>query len=92
MQTLRSKFSSKNLAEFWWSLAQAYPCFVKRAMVDFIPFATTYLCDSAFSALLFIKMKQRNRLNSKEDIRVALSKTVLQFRVLIEDKRQQPMH
>ena len=92
MLMLRSEFNSKNLAEFWCSLAQAYPHLVKRAMVALIPFATTYLCEVGFSALLAIKTKQRNRLDAKDNMRVALAKTVPQFRVLVEDKQQQPSH
>ena len=92
MQMLRSEFNSKNLAEFWCSLAQAYPRLVKRAMVALIPFATTYLCEAGFSALLAIKTKQRNWLDAKDNMRVALAKTVPQFRVLVEDKQEQPSH
>ena len=58
MQMLRSDFNSKNVAEFWCSLTQAYPRLLKRAMVGLIPFATSYLCQSGFSALLAIKTKQ----------------------------------
>jgi len=54
----RSDFNSKNVAEFWCSLTRAYPRLVKRAMVALIPFATSYLCESGFSALLAIKTKQ----------------------------------
>ena len=54
---LRSDFNSKNVAEFWCSSIQAYPRLVKRAMVGLIPFATIYLCESGFSALLAIETK-----------------------------------
>ena len=54
-------------------LTQAYPRLVKRAMVALIPLATSYVCESGFSALLAIKTKQRNRLDVKDDMRVALS-------------------
>ena len=87
MQMLRSDFNSKNVAEFWCFLIQAYPRQIKRAMVALIPFATTYFCVSGFSALLAIKTKQRNRLIAKNDMSVALSKTIPQFRVLVENKQ-----
>ena len=74
MQMLRSNFNSKNVAQFLCFLTQAYPRLVKRAMDAFIPSATTYFCESRFSALLAIKTKQENRLVSKDDKRVALSK------------------
>ena len=59
-------------------------------MVALIPFATTYFCESGFSALLAVKTKQRNRLAAKDDNSVALSKTIPQFCVLVENKKQQP--
>jgi len=92
MQMLRSDFNSKKVAEFWCSLTQAYPRLVKRAMVALIPFATSYLCQSGFLALLAIKTKQRKRLDVEDDMRVALSKTIPQFHVLVEKKQQQPLH
>ena len=92
MQMLRSDFKSQNVAEFWCSLTQGYLHLVKRAMVALIPFATTCLCKWGFSALLAIKRKQQNRFDVEEDMRVALSKTIPQFRVLGENKQQQPSH
>ena len=74
MQMLRNDFNSKNVADFWRSLTHAYPRLVKRAMVALLPSATSYLCESGFSALLAIKTKQRNRLNVKDDMRVACPK------------------
>ena len=88
MQMLRNDFNSKNVTEFWCSLTHAYPRLVKRAMVALLPFATSYLCESGFSALLANKTKQRNRLNVQDDMRVALSKTIPQFHVLVEKKQQ----
>jgi len=61
-------------------------------MVPLIAFATSYLCESGFSALLAIKTKQGNRLDITDDMRVALSQTIPQFHVLVEKKQQQPSH
>ena len=91
-QMLKSDFNSKNVAEFWCSLTQAYALPVKRAMVALIPFATTYFWDSGFSDLLAIKTKQQNMLVAKDDMPDALSKTIPQFRVLVQNRHQQPLH
>jgi len=91
-EMIRHEFNSKSLGEFWCSLTQAYPRLAKRAMGALIPFATTYLCESGFSALVTIKTKSRNRLDVKHDMRVALSKTTPQFPLLIAAKQQQPSH
>ena len=89
---LQLEFNSKSLGEFWCSLREAYPRLVKRAMEALIPFATTYLCESGFSALVTMKTKTRNRLDVQHDMRVALSNTTPQFNVLIQDKQQQSSH
>ena len=92
MQMLRSDFNSEKVAKFWCSLTRVYIRLAKRTKVALIPFATTYLCESGFSALLAIKTKQQNRLDAKDDMRVALSKTIPQFCILVENKQQQPSH
>lgn len=91
-EVLKAEFHAKDLGEFWCSLIQAYPLLVKRAMSVLIPFATTYLCEAGFSVLVSIKTKSRNRLNVADDMRLALSKTIPQFNVLIEAKQQHPSH
>ena len=57
-------------------------------MIAFIPFAATYFCEPGFSALA-IKTKEPNKLVAKNDMRVALSKTIPQLHVLVENKQQQ---
>jgi len=95
---LRSKemalhdFQTKNLIEFWCSLTMAYPRAVSRAMKFLILFATTYLCESGFSTIITIKTKSRNRLDIKDDMRVALSNTVPDFKAILQSKQQQMSH
>ena len=89
---LRLEFYSKELEEFWCSLKHSYPHLSKQAMRTLIPFVTTYLCESGFSALVTIQTKNRNRLDIRHDMRVALSKTTPQFNVLIQDKQEQHSH
>ena len=57
-----------------------------------VPFGTTYLCESGFSALLHIKTKARNRLNPRDDMRLALSMTVPRFNEIIEKRQLQKSH
>ena len=88
MESIRIFFNSKSIRiqNFWISLGQAYSLLVKQAMATIIPFATTYLCESGFSSLVAIKTKSRNRLNVKDDMRVALSKMKPQFDDLVKEK------
>jgi len=60
-------------------------------MAALVPSAAIYFCESGFSALA-IKTKNRNRLDAKDDMCVALSKNAPQVHVLIEDKQQQSTH
>ena len=61
----------------------------EKALSVLIPFATTYLCQSGFSALLSIKTKSRNDLNAQADMRVAISNKVPRFEKLLSNKQEQ---
>jgi hypothetical protein len=91
-QMLRNEFNMNSVGNFWCSVSEAYPRLAKRAVNTIIPFATTYLCESGFSALVSIKTKSRNRLNVRDDMRVCLSKTTPQFALLVQNKQEQHSH
>ena len=57
-----------------------------------ILFPTIYECESAFSPLLAIKPKARNRLDEIYDKRVALSKTEPRIGRLIAKNEVHPSH
>ncbi len=60
-----------------------FPKLCEKGLVVFIPFATTYLCESGFSTLLSIKTKSRNRLNPQADMRIDISNKIPRFEKLI---------
>lgn len=91
-EVLRAEFDAKNLADFWCHLAPAYSRLSQRTMSVLIPFPTTYLCEAGFSTLVSIKTKNQNRLEVKDDMRLALSKTAPQFDVIMKNKQQQMSH
>ncbi len=70
----------------------AYPDVAKMALKVLIPFATTYECESAFSTLLTIKTKARNRLCATNDMRVALAQTKPNQEALVLEKRLDTSH
>ncbi|XP_026818970.1 protein ZBED8-like [Rhopalosiphum maidis] len=75
---LKSSFEySTNLEEFWCKKAMGYPNIRQTALRFLIVFSTTYLCEQGFSSLLSIKNKQRNRLNPSDDMRLALSNSIV---------------
>ena len=83
------QFESKTLEEYWCSSVVSFPGLCEAARVVFIPFVTTWLCESGFRTLLSIKTKSRNRFNAQADIRVAISNIVQQFQRLISMKQEQ---
>ncbi|OAF71429.1 hypothetical protein A3Q56_00802 [Intoshia linei] len=50
------------LSEFWCSQINTHPKLSKFGLEKISPFPTTYLCEKAFSTMLHIKSKTKNRL------------------------------
>lgn len=48
-----------------------------------IPYASSYLCVTGFSALAVINTKFRSRLNAKKEMKIALSKFMSRFDHLV---------
>ena len=57
-----------------------------------LPFATTYICESGFSALEHIKTKARNRRKVEDDVILALSNTIPRIPKLALQLQTQPSH
>ena len=91
-EKLHTDFEATELAEFWCKLGVAYPTLTKRAYSVLVPFVTTYLCESGFSALVTLKTKARNKLQVKHDMRVCLSKTSPRIDLLVSSKQQHISH
>ena len=71
----RDVFQERPLSQFWCAMRKSYPQLSKLAIRILLPFATTYFCESGFSALIHIKTKARNRSKVEDDMRLALSNT-----------------
>lgn len=81
---LKMLFDKENLNNFWLLIRNEYPLLSAAALRILIPFATTYLCESGFSTLIYIKNKYRNSIVNIEDkIRPALSKIEPRFDLLL---------
>ena len=86
-QTLKKRFGEVTLSHFWCSdVMSEYPSLAHLAVKTLLPFSTTHLCESGFSTLLQLKSKQRNRLDTEHDLRVALSTVLPDFETLIKNK------
>lgn len=85
--TLKKRFGEVSLSHFWCSdVMTEYPSLATLAVKTILPFSTTYLCESGFSTLVQLKSKQRNRLDTEHDLRVALSTVTPDFETLIKSK------
>ena len=70
----------------------SYPNLSTVALRAIFPFASTYLCESGFSALMHIKSKTRNQLDVEDDMRIAISKTQPRILRLACNMQQQKSH
>ncbi len=64
-------FKSTNLVSFWLQLKDKYPLISAEAISYLLPFASTYLCETSFSALTYLKNKYKTKLNVENDLRLA---------------------
>ncbi|KAF2348346.1 hypothetical protein FHG87_020898 [Trinorchestia longiramus] len=70
----------------------AYRHIGEEALCVILPFSSTYLCETGFSALVVLKIKQRNRLDVENDLRCALSSFNPRISDLVRKKQQHPSH
>ncbi|CAH1100921.1 unnamed protein product [Psylliodes chrysocephalus] len=90
---LKSKFDQLVLEDFWVFVKDSYPELSNKALNFLIPFSTTYLCETLFSALLYIKNKYGNSLkNVKEEVRLKLSKIKPNIDKLVREVQAQGSH
>jgi len=91
--SLKMQFNQKSLEHFWLHVRKDYPQLSSKALKVLIPFPTTYLCEKAFSALVYIKNKFRNRLeNVESELRLKLSSIEPDVQKLVTEMQHQPSH
>ena len=88
----RDLFETLPVTEFWLSVASSYPELSKIGLKKLLVFSSTWLCESAFSALVCLKSKQRNHIDVEPDIRCALSTTEPRISKLVATAQQHPSH
>ena len=91
-RTRKIQFREKSLSAFWLSVSTEYPLLSNKAVNILLPFATTYLCKTAFSALTNMKTKYRSRLDVESDMRVCLSNITPRIDSLCKAKQAHLSH
>ena len=66
----REMFMEKWISQFWCSMQQSYPKLLTEALRVIVPFASTYICETGFSALVQNISKARNQPNVEIDISI----------------------
>lgn len=89
---LKMEFYSQSVDVFWMKRKHEYPDLAGEALKLLVPFATSYLCELTFSAMVDIKTKRRNRLQLENDLIVNVSKVVPRFHELLKNKQAHSSH
>lgn len=89
---LKVLFPTLSLPHFWCKMLEPYPEVAQYAIKLLLPFASTWSCETGFSALTAMKYKTRNRLNVENDLRLALSNISPRIDTLCGNLQSQPSH
>lgn len=90
--TLRLRFTTQTLSEFWLGVEREHPLIGQKAVGILLPFATSYLCEIGFSAVASLKTKYRSRLNVEHELRVAVSSLQPRFQKMCSGKQAHCSH
>lgn len=90
--SLKQKFHNETLVQFWLNRNEAYNTLTSKVIQVLLPFVTSYLCETGFSALAAMKSKYRARLVVEKELRVALSSMTPRFDKLCDNKQAHPSH
>ncbi|XP_046977632.1 zinc finger BED domain-containing protein 5-like [Vanessa cardui] len=90
---LKRTFKEFSLSSFWLNVKKDYKEISEEALKHLLLFSTTYLCEKAFSALVYTKNKYRNRLHVESDLRLQLNSNINpNITNLVAKKQHQPSH
>ena len=90
--SLKNRFSTMTLPQFWISLLLEHKEISEKATKILLPFTTSYLCETGFSAVAVIKSKYRSKINVEREMRLAISKIQPRFEKLCRSKQAHPAH
>ena len=91
-RTLQMQFSKLSLGEFWLKMPPEHSALAEIAVKTLLPFSSSYLCETGFSALAVLKTKYRSRLEVEHNLRMAVAKIHPQIDHLCGEKQAHPSH
>lgn len=90
--SLQTELKNVGLCEFWLRRKTEYTSLSTKAIKFLLPFTTTYLCETGFSAMLTIKNKYRTKLNLEPDLRLKLTTIEPDMQMLVSSVQAQRSH
>lgn len=85
-------FENMDNPSFWVKYLKVYPRLAEETLKLLLPFSSTYLCEKAFSAVVVIKTKYRNKLDITGDLRCALSSVEPRISIIVRNMQAHPSH
>ncbi|GFV84333.1 zinc finger BED domain-containing protein 5 [Trichonephila clavipes] len=89
---IKRQFCNKTLFQFWAEVDDEFSELKTKAFRILIPFSTSYLCETGFSAVAALKTKYRSQLNIEKELRVSISNIKPSFENLCSARQAHGSH
>ncbi|GFY22984.1 zinc finger BED domain-containing protein 5 [Trichonephila clavipes] len=89
---IKRQFYNKTLFQFWAEVDDEFSELKRKAFRILLPFSTSYLCETRFSAVAALKTKYRSQLNIEKELRVSISNIKYLFENLCSERQAHESH
>ncbi|GFT51954.1 SCAN domain-containing protein 3 [Trichonephila clavipes] len=89
---IKRQFCNKTLFQFWAEVDDEFTELKTKAFRILLPFSTSYLCETGFSAVVALKTKYRSQLNIEKELRVSISNIKPSFENLCSARQAHGSH
>ncbi|GFT88325.1 zinc finger BED domain-containing protein 5 [Trichonephila clavipes] len=89
---IKRQFCNKTLFQFWSEVDDKFSELKRKAFRILLPFSTSYLCETGFSAVAALKTKYRSQLNIEKELRVSISNIKPSFENLCSARQAHGSH
>ncbi|GFT26991.1 zinc finger BED domain-containing protein 5 [Trichonephila clavipes] len=89
---IKRQFCNKTLFQFWAEVDDEFSELKTKAFRILLPFSTSYLCETGFSAVAALKTKYRSQLNIEKELRVSISNIKPSFEKLCSARQAHGSH
>ncbi|GFT44609.1 zinc finger BED domain-containing protein 5 [Trichonephila clavipes] len=89
---IKRQFCNKTLFQFWAEVDDEFSELKTKAFRILLPFPTSYLCETGFSAVAALKTKYRSQLNIEKELRVSISNIKPSFENLCSARQAHGSH